>query len=95
MSQQSTIGTHKTTVKQSNGILSVVYHSTEVVRFDRSTNMLTLDDGGWATSTTKTRMNQASRQFGLGYRVFQKDYDWFIEVNGEVIPFTSEPIKIA
>ena len=57
--------------------------------------MLTLDDGGWATSTTKTRMNQASRQFGLGYRVFQKDYDWFIEVNGEVIPFTSKPIKIA
>ncbi len=70
------IGTHKTTVSTSDGVTRVTYHTTNVVTFD--TDKITLRTGGWPTKTTKLRMNQASEQFDLGYRVYQKDFDWYV-----------------
>jgi hypothetical protein len=33
-------------------------------------------------------MNQASRQFGLGFEVYQKAHEWFIVTpEGETVPF--------
>ena len=58
------------------GVLCVVYHKTTVV--EASPDVVKLDTGGYRTATTKTRMNQAARQFDLGYTVRQKDYDWFV-----------------
>ena len=85
MAQTQTIGTHKTTVSTDNGVTSVVYHSTPVVKFNHLE--IILDSGGWETNTTKNRMNQASNQFNLGYRVYQKDFEWFVEYYGQTIEF--------
>ncbi len=88
MSQQHRIGRVATSVKgrMKNGLLSVVYHATEVVKVEDG--FITLDHGGWLTTTTKTRMNQASNQFGLGFYVFQKAGEWFITLpTGKVIDF--------
>lgn len=63
----------------------MVYHSTEVVR--ATATIVTLDSGGYRTHTTKTRMNQAANQYGLGYQVFQKDFEWFVGYHGAVHPF--------
>lgn len=63
----------------------MVYHDTEVVLFDADT--IILDHGGWRTSTTKTRMNQTATQYGLGFRVFQKDFDWFVSYRGLTVKF--------
>ena len=79
MSQQHKIGSHKTTVRVKDNILSVVYHSTEVVRADLTKKSLWLDNGGYKTATTKTRMNQALSQFDIPIRVFQRKYHWFIK----------------
>jgi hypothetical protein len=33
-------------------------------------------------------MNQAARQFALGYSVYQKDHKWFVvKPDGETVPF--------
>ena len=90
MSQQYQLGRHATAVStDEKGLTSVVYHQTAVVKFDPS--HIILDSGGWQTSTTKTRMNQASNQFGLGFKVFQKNWDWFVDVgNGKVLDFTDK-----
>ncbi len=72
------LGKTATTVREKDGVLSVVYHQTEVVKFDRNTSILTLDTDWHFTATTKARMNQASNQFDLGYRVYQKDFNWFV-----------------
>jgi len=85
MSQLSTVGSVHTTVARDDGITRVVYHATTVVEFDE--NVIILKTGGWFTNTTKTRMNQTSNQFGLGYSVYQKDFDWFVNFKGETIPF--------
>lgn len=78
MSQQQTVGKTSTTVVQDEaGTLRVTYHSTVVVKATK--NEIVLDTGGWKTATTKTRMNQASNQYGLGFRVRQVDGEWLVD----------------
>ena len=85
MAQKDKIGTHKTKVFTENGVTFVKYHDTKVVSFTEDT--IYLNNGGFLTNTTKTRMNQASNQFDLGFRVYQKNFDWFVEHNGKTYEF--------
>ncbi len=85
MGQQTQVRGVATNVRTDNGDTVIRYHETDVVRFNE--HDITLNSGGWQTSTTKTRMNQASNQFGLGYQVYQKDYNWFVSFCGEEIEY--------
>ncbi len=85
MSQTSKLGKCATWVFLDGGKTCIQYHYTVVVDFDEKT--IKLNSGGWRTVTTKTRMNQASNQYGLGFIVFQEDFTWFVEYNGQIIPF--------
>ena len=69
----------------SQGLTSVVYYDTAVVRFNDT--FIELDTGGWMTVTTKARMNQASNQYDLGYVVYQEDFDWFVTYRGHTMQF--------
>ena len=84
------IGTHKTTISDDGGKKTVRYHNTNVVTFDN--NRVTLDTGGWTTYTTKKRMNQASQTFGIGFEVYQKDWEWFVEYKGETIEYQGDTL---
>ena len=85
MAQTQQVRGVATTVRTVFAMTHVQYHDTIVVSFDQE--HIRLDSGGWLTNTTKTRMNQASNQFGLGYTVYQKDYQWFVEFDNKTIPF--------
>ena len=85
MAQIMEVGKHATSIRTENGVTAIRYHNTDVVKFDAKT--VTLNSGGWLTNTTKARMNQASNQFGLGYHVYQKDYDWHVNYRGQVYNF--------
>jgi hypothetical protein len=94
MGQQSRIGKVATTVKRdAGGTLRVTYHSTVIVEVSPE-GRVTLDHNGWKTATTKTRMNQASNQFGLGYSVWQRKGGWFIHHNGSDISFDVGPVTL-
>lgn len=90
MAQQQILGKGNTTVSTSDGFTKVTFHNTEVVKYNE--DKIVLDSGGWMTATTKTRMNQASNQFGLGYRVFQKKGDWFVHHKGKDINFSDDMV---
>lgn len=93
MAQQTKIGRHKTTFGVKDGILSVVYHSTEVVRADLNRRTVIFNNGGYETATTKTRMNQALRQFNIPLSVLQADYEWFVNnADGQVLEFVNDKI---
>jgi len=84
------IGTHKTRIDYRNQgtpeeEICVRYHNTDVVQI--GPRWITLDNGGYLTPTTKRRMNQVSDHYGLGYKVFQKNYDWFVAIGNTVIPY--------
>ena len=68
-----------------DGWTKVIYHSTCVIRWDKKE--IVLDSGGWRTSTTKTRMNQASHQYDLGIDVFQKKGVWYVKTAHGTVDF--------
>lgn len=80
MGQQQKLGKTATRVVRVDNYQYVWYHQTAVVIFNAET--IRLDSGGWRTATTKSRMNQAANQFGLGYSVYQKAYEWFVSQDG-------------
>ena len=91
------IGTHKTSIFTEPNLAGldttkVIFHNTAVVQYNSQT--ILLNTLGWETPTTKKRMNQTSEQFNLGFRVFQKNWDWFVEFNGIVKKFDGDTITI-
>lgn len=93
MSQVQKVGSHKTTVStDKDGKTRVTYHNTDVVTFDDET--IELDTGGYKTLTTKTRMNQAANEYGLGYAVYQRKGQWFVDYDGETIPFEGDSVTL-
>ncbi len=88
MSRNNEIGTHKTKITGTNTEMIVTYHNTDVVTYRPLEQTVTLRSGGWRSKTTKLRMNQASEQWKLGYSVWQKNFKWFVTVNGETLEFT-------
>ena len=85
MARMYEVGSHKTSVLTEGGWTKVIYHNTVVVKWNK--NKIVLDSGMWLTNTTKTRMNQASNQYGLGYTIFQKNFQWFVEYKGKTYEF--------
>ena len=69
------------------GIHVITLYNTNIVNFDST--RITLDDGGWMTNTTKTRMNQVSSNYGLGFHVYQDKGNWFVQYKGRTIPYQS------
>lgn len=60
-----------------DGSIAVRLHGTDVVRTEPNGD-ITLRTGGYHTVTTKARINEFLSLAGTGWKVFQKDYDWFI-----------------
>lgn len=74
------------------GYTCVQYHDTIVARFND--NKIILDTDGWYTVTTKKRMNQASRLYGLGYHVYQRNHEWYVDYNGKTISLDKDILII-
>lgn len=69
MPQTRRISKNNTVVLREGDVITVVLHTTPVVRIDYKNKTVTYDNGGWVTATTVTRMNQASNEYNLPYRV--------------------------
>ena len=75
------IGGWKTNVyTDDNGYKCVKYHDTDVVKFND--DYIILNHNGWVTDTTKKRMNQASDEYDLGFRVSQRKGQWYVDYAG-------------
>ena len=92
MPRMNKLSNYKTTIHEARGMTRVVYHSTEIVAWNA--DKIELHTGGWQTVTTKRKMNQAARQFNLGYSVEQKDGDWFVRYYGKPEPFTGNSMVL-
>lgn len=84
MARMDKLSTYCTTVAKTDEGLIVTYHSTPIVTVDG--DLITLKTGGWDTVTTRRKMNQAARQFGLRYSVYRKDGTTYVD-NGFGLDF--------
>lgn len=86
MPQMHKLSNYATTVATGDdGLTRVTYHSTVIVAFDAS--RVILNTGGWNTATTRRKMNQASRQFRLGYGVGRDKGESYVSLpDGRIVP---------
>ena len=56
---------------------NMVYHDTMICE-SLGNGKTRLNSGGWRTATTKKRMNQYAEMMGHEWRLFQRDYEWFV-----------------
>lgn len=60
-----------------SGVSVVRLHGNKIAEVDDTT--MTIFDGGWQTTTTKSRLNALCQEFCIdGEGVFQKDFKWFV-----------------
>jgi len=65
----------------------VYFHQTKIV--DWSTGIVRLFTDGWRTAGTKAHINEVLKALGHYHtHVFQKQGEWFVKTNNQVIPFT-------
>lgn len=74
--------------ERGNNISRVFLHGNLIAEV--GDNFIRLFDGGWQSTTTKSRLNAILSEHGCpGERVFQKAHKWFVTVNGETVEFFS------
>lgn len=49
---------------------------------------------GYKTVTTKSRLNAILLEHGNGARVYQKDYEWFVNDMNTTVPFTEGMVLV-
>lgn len=77
-----------TMVTTVNGVSHVFLHDNKIAEI--GDNFIVLMDGGWQSNTTKSRLNAILSEHGCpGECVFQKNFQWFVIVNGATVPFFS------
>ena len=83
-------GVETTTIHSDNIILGI-YRGTTVA--SKKGNSITLQTGGWKSRTTKLRMNQFANTYAQSrFGVTQKNYEWFVLVGDQKIPFEGDTI---
>lgn len=65
-------------VSYSGTMVSFLLHGNNIASYNKQTNMLALSDCGWATVTTKERLNGILKAFNLPYSINQVDFEWYI-----------------
>lgn len=77
-----------TSVHHHEGVAIVRLHGNKIAEI--GDDFMTLFDGGYQSTTTKSRINALMAEFcNPGECVFQKAYQWFIKANGVTVPFQS------
>lgn len=68
------------------GKRSVTLHSTRVVE-ELTSHVIKLNSGGYRTPTTKVAINRYFAQRLPNFRVFQKDFVWYLQSEGKTVLF--------
>lgn len=87
MSQMTRIGKGNTKIIRQGLEITVKLYATPVVTL--CPEQIVLNTGGWETATTKTRMNQTAHQYNLGYHVYQKQGQWYVNYHNQTHLFQS------
>lgn len=75
-----------TSVENVNGVSIVKLHHNKIAEIGEDWIRL-FDGGGWRTNTTKSRLSAILKENGSNDYIFQKNFQWYIETNGEIKEF--------
>ena len=67
----------------------VYLHGNHIATYNYANRELALYDGGWQSNTTKSRLNALCDELATGFRVFQKNWEWYVsDFQKTVVDFT-------
>ena len=66
---------------------SVYLHGHQIATLDHHSNALKLSSCGYETNTTKSRLNALLSEFKYGCRVFQKQFNWYLQNVNQTVDF--------
>ena len=66
---------------------SVYLHGHQIATLDHHSNALKLSSCGYETNTTKSRLNALLSEFKYGCRVFQKQFNWYLQSVNQTVDF--------
>ena len=66
---------------------SVYLHGHQIATLDHHSNALKLSSCGYQTNTTKSRLNALLSEFKYGCKVFQKNWDWYLQNVNQTVDF--------
>ena len=73
---------------------TIVLHRTAIAVYDHKNQALKLNTGGWHSNTTKSRLNAILSELKCGFRVFQKNFDWYLSTNNQTVDFWDNMILV-
>ena len=78
-----------TRVETTDGVSEVRLHGNLIAKV--GDDFVTIFDGGWQSTTTKSRLNAIINEFCCAFTdgVFQKDFQWFVRDNKVVNDFVN------
>ena len=80
-------------IRKERGTLYARIYKTDIVTVKN--DKVTLNRSKYKTATTKKRMNQVAEQLGLDYKVYQKNYQWYVvNPSGNVQHFKNRTIVL-
>ena len=62
---------------------SIYLHGHQIATFDHNLKAVKLSSCGYETNTTKSRLNAILNEVKMGCKVFQKNFDWFVNYQDE------------
>ena len=66
---------------------SVSLHGHSIATYDHNLKALKISSCGYTTNTTKSRLNAILEEVKWGCKVFQKNWDWFVNYNNQTTLF--------
>ena len=95
--------THKGNFKKSNteveynensNCSSVYLHGHQIATYCHNTQALKLSSCGWATVTTKSRLNAILQEVKTGCSVFQRKFIWYLRNDRKFVDFVDGMILL-
>ena len=89
LSNKSNWAGSNTTVRynENTNCSSVYLHGHQIATLAHNTNAVKLDSCGYATVTTKSRLNAILEEVKYGCKVFQKKFECFVRYNNQTQSF--------
>ena len=75
------------TYNENTNCSSVSLHGHHIATFDHNLKAVKLSSAGYETRTTKSRLNAILEEVKFGCKIFQKDFDWFVNYNNQTTLF--------
>ena len=66
---------------------SIYLHGHLIATFDHNLKAVKIDSCGYQTNTTKSRLNALLSEFKYGCKVFQKQWDWYLQNVNQTVDF--------